>query len=135
MLYSGSLLMVYKSHQEILNAKISEHASLFGLRVAVLDGEDFAGGKQYHQEKDLMKEIVAGKKVPYVFHMSWTLNKANKLLFMKQMGMWYMKDEDMLNVNKVCAEEALVSCHYRDKPSVISCKDSPPLDKKAKSFW
>merc|ERR1712008_512433 len=55
MLYSGILLIQYGSHQEVLNAKISEHASLFRLRVAILDGKDFPCGKQYHREKDLMK--------------------------------------------------------------------------------
>ena len=58
---------------------------------------------------------------PYIFHMTWTKNKDNKKLYFQQMmGEWYLKDS--------CLPEPNIVCHYRDKPSLISCKDSPPID-------
>jgi hypothetical protein len=40
-----------------------------------------------------MKEIINGDYVPYLFHMSWTTNKENKLVFSLQMGLWYTNKE------------------------------------------
>ena len=63
------------------------------------------------------------------------------------MGMWHMKEEctgtealtklysDQTPVSSCCLAEPSVSCHYRDKPSIIPCKDSPPIDKGRPSFW
>ena len=79
------------SHQQALVAVISEHASLYGLRVKVLsrDEDDFPGGYHYHQKTGkYMRAMFAGEKKPYIFHMSWTKNKDNKLLFFKQLGQW-----------------------------------------------
>ena len=38
-------------------------------------------------------------------------------------------------VKACCSAKELFSCHYRDKPSIKPCKDSPPIDKQNKSFW
>mmetsp|Transcript_60164 Transcript_60164/g.71571 ORF Transcript_60164/g.71571 Transcript_60164/m.71571 type:complete len:107 (+) Transcript_60164:2-322(+) len=100
-----------------------------------------------------MMEMVKGKKNPYIFHMCWTHNKDNKLLFMKQMGMWYIDDDKCPSAQKdlnekikgnggqydlgtdCCLAEAKVTCHYRDKPSVIPCNHSPNIDRNGKPFW
>ena len=76
--------------------------------------------------------------------MCWTLNKDDKVKYMRQMGMWYVRDE-CIGENAVanhgdaaarcCAAEPLVTCHYRDKPSITSCVSSPPKDKGRASFW
>ena len=151
-LYNGSLIYRTSSHQAALIALLAEHASLYGLRVKVLDGLEFPGGFHYHRKKDFMKSIVKKEVEPYVFHMSWTKNKDDKLLYMKQMGMWYtnekcvdkeskqihVDDSDVKTpplVSACCAAEPLLSCHYRDKPSAIPCTDSPPIDKGRPSFW
>lgn len=95
-----------------------------------------------------MKEVIEGKRSPYIFHMSWTKNKDNKQRFYQQLGDWYV-NEDCVNkpleelaingkkdlTEHCCASEPIVLCHYRDKPSKISCKDSPSIDKNGKSFW
>jgi hypothetical protein len=89
----------------------------------------------------------------------WTESKHNKQKFFKQMGNWYLQDkciattvEKILRKNKsvktpagttsighltepCCSAEPLTSCFYRDKPSIIPCKDSPNLDQGRKSFW
>jgi len=40
-----------------------------------------------------MKRIANGEIVPYIFHMSWTKNKDNKIKYFKQMGEWYVGDQ------------------------------------------
>jgi len=148
LLYSGDMIIESRSHQQVLIAKMNEHASLFGLRIKILNGEGFPCGFHYHRKKILMKEIVELKRAPYLFHMSWTENKVNKIFFFKQMGLWYMNENCLgnrlfdaftysvdKNVEKCCVMQPLVTCHFKDKPSIIPCKNSPPLDKGGKSFW
>ena len=101
-----------------------------------------------------MRAFFRGEVNPYIFHMSWTLNKENKLLFFRQIGEWYLEDqciqtkfEDIMNsygandsnqndmISLCCHAKPLVSCHYRDKPSVIPCHESPPIDNGKPSWW
>ena len=78
---------------------------------------------------------------PYIFHMSWTLNEDDKLKFLRQMGMSYVNADCIGKevgddiVSTCCSVEPLFACHYRDKPSIKSCSDSPPKDKNGLSFW
>ena len=61
------------------------------------------------------------------------------------MGEWYLKDECKntapknvkggASVDNCCSVDPIVTCHYRDKPSKIPCKDSPPIDNNGLSFW
>ena len=155
LLYAGDLIIESKSHQETLIMLLNDHASSFGLRVKVLnrDMEEFPGGWHYHRRnKDFMKKIVTKKITPFIFHMSWTNNKTNKKKFYQQMGEWYVSDQcadktetEILGVSdrteeeilshRCCLAEPNIVCHYRDKPSKIPCKDSPPIDKGGRSFW
>ena len=150
LLMAGDLILKTDSHQQALVAVLSEHASLYGLRVKVLsrDEDEFPGGYHFHQKSGkYMRAFLAKEKKPYLFHMSWTTNKDNKLLFFRQMGEWYLNDQCIQkNPSEVtvvdndfaktcCSAEALFSCHYRDKPSIKPCKDSPPIDKRGRSFW
>jgi hypothetical protein len=151
LLMTGDVIIATHSHQQALIAVLNEHASLYGLKVKVLsrDLEEFPGGYQWNQKSGkYMKELFAGQIHPIIFHMSWTMNKDNKLLYFRQMGEWYVQDqciqrkrEDILTdgstelAPKCCSIEPIISCHYRDKPSKIPCKDSPPIDKGRPSFW
>lgn len=152
MLYAGDLILAYGAHQQVLIYLLADMDSLGGLKVKVFsrDGDDFPGGYNYHMTHDWMMQMIQKKKDPYIFHMSWTLNKDNKIEFMKQMGMWHAQDKcigkeptQMLAasdvkdgfLNECCSTEPLTKCFYSDKPSVIPCKDSPPKDKGAASFW
>eukprot|EP00804_Cyclotella_cryptica_P000987 CCRYP_012341-RC/>CCRYP_012341-RC protein AED:0.07 eAED:0.07 QI:286/1/1/1/0.83/0.85/7/369/700 len=152
MLYAGDLIFACGAHQQVLIFLLSDMNSLGGLKVKVFsrDGDDFPGGYHYHMRKDWMKQMVENIHKPYIFHMSWTLNKDNKLEFMKQMGMWYLhgtcigseakeivsgSNANDVMINKCCSIEPLTKCYYRDKPSVIPCKDSPPKDNGGVSFW
>jgi hypothetical protein len=152
MLYYGDLVFAVRSHQQILITLLAEMNSWAGLKVKVLnrDEDDFPSGYHYHTQLGWMKQMVDGKKDPYIFHMCWTLNKEDKLLFMRQMGMWYVDDECVGKEAKqilfgsdakdglskaCCSAEPLTKCSFRDKPSVIPCKDSPSKDKGGQSFW
>jgi hypothetical protein len=152
LLMAGDLILRTDSHQQALIATLNEHVSLYGLKAKVLsrDMEEFPGGFQFHaKSKKYMQALFAGTVHPYIFHMSWTLNKNNKLLFFRQMGEWYVEDECIQKkvgdiaggadgkdlVPTCCAAEPLFSCHYSDKPSLKPCKESPPIDKGRKSWW
>lgn len=155
MMYSADLIFATRSHQQVLIQLLGETNSLTGLRVKVLSKEedDFPGGFHYHMRRDFMKKFVNGKVDPYIFHMSWTLNKEDKLKHLRQMGMWYVKEDcigketsailsafsgahaDGNIVGACCSLEPLFSCHYRDKPSIKSCADSPAKDNGGRSFW
>mmetsp|Transcript_6631 Transcript_6631/g.9476 ORF Transcript_6631/g.9476 Transcript_6631/m.9476 type:complete len:157 (+) Transcript_6631:2-472(+) len=150
---AGVSVLTGKSHQQTMIHLINEHMTLYGLKVKVYSREDtdyFPGGYHYHMNKPWMREFLKGNKEdPYIFHMCWTENKHNKLLFLRQMGEWYVQDTCIGSTVKeilgsktttqldgtCCSAEPLISCHYRDKPSKHSCKDSPSIDKNAKSFW
>lgn len=139
LLKRGDLIAATKSHQAALAALMAEFVSWKGLRVKVwrkFGKTLFPGGAEYHQSKDYMKRMIAGEIKPYIFHMSWTQNKDNKKLFFEQMAEWYTKkDDSACNGLDCCVAEPIITCHYRDKPSFIPCKDSPPIDKGKKSFW
>jgi hypothetical protein len=65
------------------------------------------------------------------------------------MGMWYVQDKcpgkkvteiigadskDSL-IGACCSAEPRTQCVFKDKPSIIPCKDSPSKDKNHSSFW
>ena len=151
-LMAGDTIIATKSHQVALIALLGEHASLYGLRVKVFNrnSDDFPGGHAFNQRKSFMKDILAKAVHPYIFHMSWTLNKVNKQKYFQQMGEWYYQptcieksladllpsgSESGALFDKCCAAEPIVQCHYSDKPSLHPCKDSPPIDKGMRSWW
>ena len=164
LLLAGDLILSTHSHQIALIALLNEHASMYGLKVKIWERHttEFPGGFTFHRDFDYMKDLVSGrlvgtKEMPYIFHMSWTLNKDNKVLYYRQMGEWFLqktcvsaKKDDILHppgqgltkpdntptlLHPCCAAEPLITCHYRDKPSKIPCRDSPPIDKGKPSFW
>jgi hypothetical protein len=108
-----------------------------------------------------MKDIMSGNSKAYIFHMSWTNNKKDKLKYFQQLGEWYVNDQcigkDVHEITGIaggeggvmkngtlsancCSAEPLFKCHYRDKPSKIPCPDSPYTTKSKGesediSFW
>ena len=148
---AGDLILKTYSHQQALVSMLAEHSSLFGLKVKVMSKEDdrFPGGFHYHQKgpNSYFKRYFRGETDPWIFHMSWTLNKDNKLQYLRQIGEWYVQDQCIdKNLTEIplengslaeacCSAEALFSCHYMDKPSKKPCHDSPPIDKTGKDWW
>mmetsp|Transcript_21969 Transcript_21969/g.46357 ORF Transcript_21969/g.46357 Transcript_21969/m.46357 type:complete len:604 (+) Transcript_21969:98-1909(+) len=153
LLYHGAVVRKSKSHQQVLVQLLNEHSSMFGLKVKVFDKSQtdmFPGGWHFHQDWETMRKIADGKSNAYIFHMSWTENKANKLLFLRQMAEWYVRDTcvdgtvienyekvtDGSLIEKCCSTEPIFSCHFRDKPSKVPCPDSPLIDPhKQRLFW
>eukprot|EP00534_Pseudo-nitzschia_fraudulenta_P007640 CAMPEP_0201149640 /NCGR_PEP_ID=MMETSP0851-20130426/10902_1 /ASSEMBLY_ACC=CAM_ASM_000631 /TAXON_ID=183588 /ORGANISM="Pseudo-nitzschia fraudulenta, Strain WWA7" /LENGTH=554 /DNA_ID=CAMNT_0047426077 /DNA_START=326 /DNA_END=1987 /DNA_ORIENTATION=+ len=139
LLRKGDLISRGKSHQAALASQIAEFVSWQGLRVKVwpkFGNTLFPGGVEYHNGKDYMKQFIDGRIKPFIFHMSWTLNKDNKKIFFEQMAEWYTKDDKSGCAGlDCCVAEPIITCHYKDKPSKIPCKDSPSIDKKGRSFW
>lgn len=150
-LMAGDQILASGSHQIPLITHLSEQASLNGLRVKTWERnqKEFPGGFTFHtpKHKDFMKDLIAGGEGAsdtYIFHMSWTENKHNKVKYYEQMGQWYLKDtcvgrlpSDIQGKGGLdcCAADPIVTCHFRDKPSKIPCEDSPAIDKGHKSWW
>lgn len=155
-LMQSDLVLRSFSHQSAMIMLLAEHSSLLGLKVKVLDPFQFPAGFIYHRKKgkgpygNFFVDLYKGKHDPYIFHMSWTENKHNKILFYRQLDQWYLQDKCMdtkvsdipgleLGDGKMaeacCSSESLFSCHYADKPSSRPCRNSPTLDKTGKSYW
>jgi Nucleotide-diphospho-sugar transferase len=154
-LMNGDVVFSSRSHQQVLIAFLNEHSSLFALKAKVIPrtSVEFPGGYQFHQRSKLyMRSFFKGVHKPYIFHMSWTLNKDDKMLFFRQMGEWYVhhicidtKVQDIDGIGATttpdvfnglcCSNEAMFSCHYRDKPSIKACRKSPPKDRGKRSWW
>ncbi|EJK73664.1 hypothetical protein THAOC_04700 [Thalassiosira oceanica] len=111
----------------------------------------FSQAKVFHEEIYQTRNGVTD--IPHVSSQSWTENKDNKLLFLRQLGEWYLQDSCIGKTfseiavarsasgepapihEQCCAAEPIFSCHYKDKPSMLPCKNSPSIDKGQRSFW
>jgi hypothetical protein len=136
----GDVLMKAKSHQEVVTILLNEFTSTRGLRVKVVPrgmSNDFAGGSEFHNYKGFMKEMIEGKRKPFIFHMSWTENKENKKKYFEQLGEWYAtEDVNACRGLDCCLTQPNITCHYKDKPSKIPCPNSPHVvEGKGISFW
>mmetsp|Transcript_408 Transcript_408/g.657 ORF Transcript_408/g.657 Transcript_408/m.657 type:complete len:540 (-) Transcript_408:110-1729(-) len=99
------------SHQQVLIRHIAESHHLYGLGVHLLDSDLFPSGQTYHENKPLVKKIQAKTYRPYVFHMCWTDNRENKVLYFKDVGLWYLPDNE-----DVCSKgSAMLSYHNQNK--------------------
>lgn len=96
------------SHQQVLIKHIAEAHHLFGLGVHVLDMKQFPSGQVYHENKPLVRKIQAKEFRPFVFHMCWTTNRVDKLVYFKDLGLWYLPDEEK---NPVCSQGSSMLAH------------------------
>lgn len=71
------------SHQSVLIRHIAEAHHLFGLRIFVLDTKLFPSGQTYHENKRQVKKIQDRSFRPFVFHMCWTSNRVDKVIYFK----------------------------------------------------
>ncbi|KAG7367502.1 nucleotide-diphospho-sugar transferase [Nitzschia inconspicua] len=139
-LRKGDVLLQAKSHQEVVTSLLNEFTSTHGLRVKVVKkgmNNNFPGGSEFHNSKDFMREMILGKRKPFIFHMSWTENKENKKKYFEQLGEWYaMEDVESCVGLDCCLPQPNITCHYKDKPSKVPCPHSPHVvEGKGKSFW
>ena len=98
MLQSFDAILTFRSHQHVLDQQLIEHTARFGLSVAVLPKDAFPQGQVFHHNKAQMQQYVDGELKPYVFHMCWTANEENKLKYLKNLGLWFLKP--------TCSEDA-----------------------------
>jgi hypothetical protein len=116
------------SHQSVLIRHIAEAHHLFGLKVFVLDNSLFPSGQTYHENKKQVNKIIARTFRPFVFHMCWTSNRVDKVVYFKEMGLWYLPaaqdgrgggSRDVCNSGKDMLQYALTygkgSASIRDK--------------------
>ena len=147
-MYASDLVDAWRNDQHVMNMLLGEHSSVFGLSVKIFSKEleEFPGGLQYHRKPEMMKKIMRGESKAYIFHMSWTPNKTDKLKFFQQMGEWRVNPlciakeardiaTDGSLADACCSSEPLIKCHYKDKPSKLPCPGAPNIDKKGRSFW
>jgi hypothetical protein len=74
----------------------------------------------YHENKPLVRKIQAHTFRPYVFHMCWTTNRVDKLVYFKDLGLWYLPEE---SAEPVCSHGTAMLAH------VTSGKGGGLLDK------
>jgi hypothetical protein len=154
-LMAGDKILQGGNDQSVFNVILNEYSSLYGLRIWTFpDFGEFPSGFVFHRRKEYMKALLAGAMKPYIFHMSWTSNKHVKVKYLQQMGDWFVRDacvqkplsESSVNASLVqknyasmiqtcCLRDPDIRCHYRDKPSIIPCKESPAAGLIGDSFW
>ena len=105
------------SHQSVLIRHIAETQHLFGLRVYVLDQQLFASGQAYHENKPLVRRIQSREYRPYVFHMCWTDNRENKVVYFKDVGLWYLPDDSDAEKGKTCTNAPSMLKYIQGLPS------------------
>lgn len=137
----GDVVTRKSSHQDTLNVLLNEHVNWKGLRVKVIrmgDGNPFPGGKEFKYNYAYMKQMINNEIEPFIFHMSFTKSKEYKLANFKQLGEWYLKEDEYGSCSgglECCLPEPNITCYYRDLPSKVPCRESPPFKKGAASFW
>jgi hypothetical protein len=154
--------VILKTNEQVaMNMLIHDHVSTTGLRVKTFSRHDtnFIGGWQFHADPGVMKAVMQGNVTPFILHMSWARNKIVKRHYLEQMGFFFVSNHCVgkttmeiqknsqqrhtLDVHQqrhalatsCCLAEPIAKCHYRDKPSKIPCRDSPPMEAGAPSFW
>lgn len=104
------------SHQSVLIKHLSEAHHLFGLSVYVLDQTAFPSGQAYHENKPLVRRIQSHAYRPYLFHMCWTDNRDNKLVYFKDIGLWYLPEgEDVCSSGPAMLDFAVNKGKVRDR--------------------
>ena len=90
MLTNFDLVIVWRSHQHVLNAVLQEHFSRVNLGVVVLDRDDFQIGAIFHRNKTYADALARGVARPAVFHWAWTSGRDDKLRFARETNTWHL---------------------------------------------
>ena len=81
------------SHQSVLIKHLAELHHLAGLTVHVLNKDLFPSGEAYHERKKYLATVINRSFTPYVFHMCWTTNRVDKVVYFKELDLWYLPEE------------------------------------------
>jgi Nucleotide-diphospho-sugar transferase len=83
------------SHQSVLIKHLSEAHHIAGLKVLVLDKDLFPSGEAYHERKKYLATVIDRSFTPFVFHMCWTTNRNDKVLYFKELDLWYLPEDPL----------------------------------------
>lgn len=92
MLKSASELAYTHSHQSTFTRYLTEAQHLCNLDIDILSVRDFPSGDQYHNDKPYIKAIAEGREHPFVFHMSFTATRGDKVRYFRDINMWKVAD-------------------------------------------
>ena len=122
------------SHQSVLIRHVSECHHFAGLSVYVLDRELFPSGQAYHENKPFIKRIQARSYKPFVFHMCWTTNRVDKLKYFKDIGLWYLPDEEE-GAKSVCSNAKKAQSWISDRGINGKTKSATAHCCQVKKYW
>lgn len=78
------------SHQATLIRYLTEAHYVFDMSILLLQDHIFPSGRAYHEAPKFVLEVVNYRAFPYVWHMCWTPDRANKSKFLGTLGMWFL---------------------------------------------
>ena len=114
MLKSGpGEISVSHSHQSVLIRYLTEAHDLYGMDVNVLSSTSFPSGAMYHQNKSFIARIKKYQEEPFVFHMCWTANREDKVKYLKDLGMWYLPEQEP--TKQTCEKPTLMTSWLESK--------------------
>ena len=114
MLKSGpGEISVSHSHQSVLIRYLTETHDLYGMDVNVLSSTSFPSGAMYHQNKSFIARIKKYQEAPFVFHMCWTANREDKVKYLKDLGMWYLPEQEP--TKQTCEKPTLMTSWLESK--------------------
>ena len=90
LLMSYDVILAVRSHQHALIMLLTDLMAKHGLTAQLLPNTDFPQGQVFHHKKEIMKDFVAGRRKPYVFHMCWTASRVDKLRYLKNIALWFL---------------------------------------------
>jgi hypothetical protein len=151
-LLAGDHVVAHRNDQIVFNILLNEHASMYGMRVYTMSrlDDDFPTGSAFYHRSDLVEDLFAGKVKPYVFHVNWTGDKAEKIQLLQQMGGWFVSEacvqkraSEILHlttngtergdsrtgatsIRDCCLPEPVVKCHKPNLPSLVPCNETSP---------
>jgi Nucleotide-diphospho-sugar transferase len=119
-LTSAGYIDAWGSDQAVFNAVLPEVVSFAGLTVKTLGYINFPSGRTYQDPGyfEYMRDIASQTLTPTIYHMNWTNNKTQKVVQMKQMGMWFLNQK---GDNMTCASRPEIECSHWNKPSMKIC--------------
>jgi hypothetical protein len=116
------------SHQSVLIRHLSEAHHLFALSIEVLDMSLFPSGQTYHENKKLVNKIIKRSFRPFVFHMCWTDNRVNKVVFFKEIGLWYVPESDQCTQGKDMLQSIYMNSAWSIKDACCMRKNYWPKE-------
>lgn len=114
LLHSVSELLVTKSHQTLMTKYLVELYQQFGLKIVLLPYEEFPSGKIYHHNQRYIQKLKSHKIVPYVFHMCWTLNSEQKVIYFRDIFQWHLSQTCTINntIGSVYQQEKIFDKYF-----------------------